>query len=131
MAWSFRPCLTLFTVMATIFTQRVIDLISRIPEGKVVTYGILASYAGNRSGARQVARILHSSSEKYDLPWHRVINREGKISLPPGRGFERQKALLEEEGVVFINGRVDLERYLWHPETSTPTFLLSPDFEEW
>jgi len=116
--------------MPTIFTQRVIDLISRIPAGKVATYGILASYAGNRSGARQVARILHSSSEKYGLPWHRVINSQGKISLPEGMG-DLQKQLLEEEGVVFRQGRVDLERYLWRPAASTQFYPLSPDFEEW
>ncbi|WP_136799908.1 MGMT family protein [Desulfosediminicola ganghwensis] len=106
--------------MANLFTQRVIELISRIPEGKVATYGSIASYAGNRSGARQVARILHSSSEKHDLPWHRVINRVGKIALPEGQG-KLQRLLLEEEGVIFKNGRVDLEKYLWQPENPPDT----------
>jgi methylated-DNA-protein-cysteine methyltransferase related protein len=100
--------------MAEIFTARVRDIIRSIPPGRVMTYGLVASRAGNRSGARQVARILHSSSDKYDLPWHRVINREGKISLPRGGGYELQKELLEEEGIIFWdNGRIDLEEYLW------------------
>lgn len=100
--------------MTEIFTTRVRDIIRSIPPGRVMTYGLVASRAGNRSGARQVARILHSSSDKYDLPWHRVINREGKISLPRGNGYELQKELLEEEGVVFDgNARIDLEEYLW------------------
>lgn len=48
------------------------------------------------------------------LPWHRVVNREGKISLPRGRGFELQRELLEKEGVIIEdNGRVNLEKYLW------------------
>ncbi|WP_163338098.1 MGMT family protein [Desulfopila sp. IMCC35008] len=100
--------------MTEIFTTRVRDIISSIPPGRVMTYGLVASRAGNRSGARQVARILHSSSEKYDLPWHRVMNRDGKISLPRGGGYEQQKELLEQEGIVFGgNGCIDLEEYLW------------------
>lgn len=103
--------------MAEIYTSRVRDLISRIPKGKVCTYGIIASHAGNSQGARQVARILHSSSEKYDLPWHRVINREGRISLPPGNGYELQKSLLEEEGICFDDrDKIDFQLYLWFPE---------------
>lgn len=112
--------------MSTIFTQRVIELIKKIPEGRVVSYGILASYAGNRSGARQVARILHSSSEKHDLPWHRVLNREGKISLPEEKG-KLQRQLLEAEGILFEKGRVDFNRYLWHPQTaSSPAPEIDP-----
>ena len=104
--------------MAEVFTVRVREIISAIPEGKVMTYGLIADRAGNRSGARQVSRILHSSSRKYDLPWHRVINREGKISLPPGDGFELQKLMLEEEGVIFDEkDRVDLSEYLWMAES--------------
>jgi len=96
------------------FHEKVIDIIKNIPPGKVATYGSVAACAGSPRAARQVVRILHSSSEKHDLPWHRVINREGKISLPPGRGYELQKMLLEKEGVVFgIGERVDLDRYLW------------------
>lgn len=100
--------------MAEIFTVRVREIIQNIPQGKVITYGLVAARAGNRSGARQVARILHSSSNTYDLPWHRVVNREGRISLPRGAGFELQKELLEEEGVFLgDNGRIDLDKHLW------------------
>lgn len=103
--------------MQSPFTQKILALIAAIPEGMVSTYGIIAYYGGNHRGARQVARILHSSSRKYGLPWHRVINRSGKISLPPGSGYALQKKLLESEGVVFNdNGKIDLEKYLWLPE---------------
>lgn len=101
--------------MAEVFTERVQRIIGGIPPGKVMTYGLVASRAGNRAGARQVARILHATSEKHDLPWHRVVNREGRISLPPGRGHEEQRALLAAEGVrIDGDGRIDLDRFLWH-----------------
>lgn len=100
--------------MTEIFTDRVRRIIAQIPCGKVSNYGIIARRAGSASGARQVARILHSSSAKYNLPWHRVVNRKGQISLAPGRGFERQKKLLEEEN-VFLDGNntIDLQKHLW------------------
>jgi methylated-DNA-protein-cysteine methyltransferase-like protein len=62
-----------------------------------------------------VARLLHSSSAKHRLPWHRVINASGGISLPPGSGGVLQRALLEKEGVVFLNKEVNLRRYAWRP----------------
>ena len=102
--------------MPSEFTQEVVRILKRVPRGKIVTYGLLAGYAGNPRGARQVVRILNTHSEREMLPWYRVINREGRISLPRGRGFEEQKARLEAEGVVFDKSdRVDLKRYLWSP----------------
>ena len=56
------------------FTERVIQIIQSIPAGRVMTYGQVAAAAGNRRGARQVARILHTMSQKHALPWHRIIN---------------------------------------------------------
>lgn len=96
------------------FAQRVRSVIRKIPPGRVATYGQIALYAGNHRAARQVAWLLHSSSRKYDLAWHRVINSRGTISLKSGHGRERQRELLEGEGVEFsANGRVDFERFLW------------------
>jgi len=96
------------------FTQKVKQIIKKIPRGKVATYGQIAAYACNPRAARQVAWILNSSSRKDKLPWHRVINRQGKISLKPNQGYEIQKALLRKEGVKFDkNDRIDFERYLW------------------
>jgi methylated-DNA-protein-cysteine methyltransferase-like protein len=98
------------------FYDRVVKFIKSIPTGRVATYGQIADYAGNSRAAREVAYILHSSSDKENLPWQRVINRKGQISLKPGRGYELQKKLLEDEGVVFEEGdRVDFKRYLWQP----------------
>ena len=96
------------------FTRHVIDVIKAIPKGFVTSYGRVAALAGNPRGARQVSRILYSLSEKHELPWHRVVNASGRISLPKGRGYELQKALLESEGVfVSSSGAVDLSTYLW------------------
>ena len=98
------------------FTQQVKRIIKQIPEGRVATYGQIAAYAGNPRGARQVAWTLHSSSARDKLPWYRVVNRLGRISLEQNHGYEIQKALLREEGVTFgRNDSIDLERYLWSP----------------
>ncbi len=97
------------------FTQKVKDIIKKIPPGKVCTYGQIAAYAGNPRGARQVAWVLHSSSRKDNLPWHRVVNSKGGISLKPNYGYEIQKQLLEKEGIAFdSNDTIDFDRYLWH-----------------
>lgn len=96
------------------FTQRVKQVIRKIPRGKVATYGQIAAYAGSPRAVRQVVWILNSSSRKDKLPWHRVINRNGKISLPKNQGYEIQKMLLKKEGVKFDkNDRIDFKRYLW------------------
>lgn len=94
----------------TLFTEEVLEIITSIPHGKVMTYGQIAAYAGNPRGARQVSRILHGMSEKYQLPWHRVINSKGKISLPGELG-NRQRTLLEQEGIVFKNDSISLRNY--------------------
>jgi methylated-DNA-protein-cysteine methyltransferase-like protein len=98
------------------FYDRVVKFIKSIPAGKVATYGQIADYAGNPRAAREVAYILHSSSDKENLPWQRVINGKGRISMKPGRGYELQKKMLEDEGVVFgEEDHVDLVRFRWQP----------------
>lgn len=98
----------------TPFSRRVIGLIRSIPAGRVATYGQIADMAGNRRAARQVARLLHSASRTEGLPWHRVVNGRGMISLPRGRGYEEQKALLETEGIAFVeNDRIEMKFFRW------------------
>jgi len=102
--------------MENTFEQRVKAIMKKIPRGKVACYGQVAAMAGNARGARQVVRVLHTSAEKEKLPWHRMINKQGTISLPKGSGYELQKAMLEKEGVVFDkNDRINLKRFLWGP----------------
>jgi len=96
-------------------TQQAVNIIRNIPEGRVLTYGIVAALAGKPRGARQISRILHSMSKKYDLPWHRIVNSKGKISLKQSRGYELQKALLESEGIKFSKtDTIDLKLYSWN-----------------
>lgn len=99
------------------FTTQIIKHIRAIPRGCVSTYGDIARMAGSPQAARQVARILHTCSKAEQLPWHRVVNREGRISLKPFQGYEEQKVLLEDEGVIFDEtGKIDLDTYLWLPQ---------------
>lgn len=98
------------------FTARAVRIIRAIPRGKVATYGMVAAIAGSPLAARQVVRVLHSLSRTERLPWHRVINSRGSISLPRGGGFEKQRSLLRAEGVaVTTTGGVDMKRHLWFP----------------
>ena len=90
--------------------------LAQVPSGKVVTYGYLAELAGLGKAARFVGTTMRNLPKGTQLPWHRVINSQGKISLPenhPGRAV--QESLLIEEGVVFIRGKVDLKKFLWKP----------------
>lgn len=99
------------------FFERVVVILRQVPPGRVVTYGAVAAMAGNARAARQVARVLHAVADKEGLPWHRVVNAQGRISLRPGRGRELQRALLEEEGIEFDDGgAIDLQRFLWLAE---------------
>ena len=98
------------------FEDRVKSVIKAIPRGKVATYAQVAALAGNHRAARQVVRVLHASSDKDRLPWHRVINSRGGISLGRGRGFEEQRRRLLEEGVsVSRLGRIELTEFHWEP----------------
>lgn len=97
-----------------IMTKDVIDCIRSIPKGRVATYGGIAAMAGNPRAARQVARILHSCAIKEKLPWHRVVNREGRIVLKMEWDRAEQEERLMHEGIVFdASGRIDLLQYGW------------------
>ena len=98
------------------FTERVVHIIRSIPRGRVASYGEIAALAGFPAASRQVVRLLHSLSAKEGLPWHRVINSRGTISLL-GQEYDLQRSLLEHEGVEFgLRDRIDLERFLWRPK---------------
>ncbi|MGV3488496.1 MAG: MGMT family protein [Tuberibacillus sp.] len=100
----------------TAFTEQDINIIKSIPEGKVMTYGQIAKFAGSPRGARQVVRILHSMSKKYRLPWHRVVNSKGEIALKDDGAFQIQKLFLQSEGIEFNGQRtIDLGRFQHDP----------------
>jgi methylated-DNA-protein-cysteine methyltransferase-like protein len=89
-------------------------LVRLIPAGRVATYGQLAAIHGGCT-PRMVGYAMASTPAGSDVPWHRVINSRGEISLPSGRdGHGMQRAMLESEGVDFDDrGRVDLSRFGW------------------
>lgn len=99
------------------FTASVIEVIREIPHGKVCSYGDVADLAGNPRAARQVVRVLHTYGEAEQLPWWRVVNSRGTLSLKPGCGYEEQRDLLESEGIVFDSkGRINLHQVGWNDE---------------
>ena len=92
--------------------QSVWKVVSEIPSGHVLTYGEVARLSGMPRAARRVSQALRRAPPAMELPWHRVINAQGKISFPEdSSGWARQKDKLEDEGVVFLNSKVDLERF--------------------
>jgi len=94
-------------------TRKIIEQILAIPNGKVSSYRDIALKAGIANGARQTVRTLHSMSEKFNLPWHRVIRSNGSIALE-GEGRELQITLLHGEGVeISEDGFIDMERFGW------------------
>ncbi len=86
--------------------------IASIPRGRVSSYGEIAQRAGLPGRARLVGKVLGETA--VELPWHRVLRSSGQSAFPPGsRGFREQSQKLRTEGVVVVNGRVNLQRYGW------------------
>ena len=100
--------------------RAIYEMVAQIPYGRVATYGQIATLAGYPGRARQVGYALAGMPEELDLPWQRVINAQGKVSPRTGsRWHEFQYELLEQEGILFEENRVDLARYRWRPEEET------------
>jgi methylated-DNA-protein-cysteine methyltransferase-like protein len=96
------------------FFEQVYALVRCIPRGRVATYGQIARLLEHPHAARTVGWALQGLTEGTDVPWQRVINVAGRISLSDPAGAAEQRRLLEAEGVVFgPDERVDLERFGW------------------
>lgn len=93
--------------------EKIYEVVKQIPKGRVATYGQVALFAGNPRWARVVGYALHNNPDPSSIPCHRVVNREGRVSTGFSfGGSERQRELLEKEGIVFENdGRIDLHKY--------------------
>jgi methylated-DNA-protein-cysteine methyltransferase related protein len=96
---------------------RIHAVVSRIPKGRVATYGQIAALAGLPRQARLVGYSMHALPADSDVPWHRVVNAAGKISIrSDGLGHDQLQAqLLRREGVRFVAGAIPLDRYRWQP----------------
>ena len=95
--------------------ERIYKVVRRIPRGRVATYGQVAELAGLEGHARQAGYAMHALPSNSDVPWHRVINARGEISLRTAGGSENlQKRLLKQEGVRFDrDGRIPLDHFRW------------------
>ena len=101
------------------YYEQVWDLVRKIPRGKVASYGQIALLIPPPAGVdfdsykafspRWVGGAMAACPD--DVPWQRVINSQGKISVRPGA--ERQRTLLEDEGVIFAKDKVDMKKYGW------------------
>jgi methylated-DNA-protein-cysteine methyltransferase-like protein len=99
----------------TEFKQKVYQIVEQIPKGRVMIYGQIAAICGAAWAAWEVGQIAHYGPDK--LPWHRVVNKKGGMASGfVGGGREKQRDLLEAEGIIFKNDSVDVGIYLWHPE---------------
>lgn len=103
--------------------SRIWQTVSLVPRGKVANYGQIADLAGLPGRARLVGKALQFSTD--NIPWHRILRSSGQISFPAGsEQAERQKGLLQEEGVVVLNNRVKLANFQWHPDLAEMLFYL-------
>ncbi|PNE20291.1 cysteine methyltransferase [Mesotoga sp. Brook.08.YT.4.2.5.1] len=94
--------------------KKIYSMVRQIPRGRVATYGQIASLVGGCS-ARMVGYAMAGISDA-TIPWQRVINARGRISIRDPNGYSLQKAILEREGVVFDESdTIDLEVFGWQP----------------
>lgn len=94
--------------------EMIYGIVCQIPKGKVASYGQIAALAGNRRWARVVGYALHAIPQGSDIPWHRVVKKNGEVFGGAESGGGRyQTELLLDEGVGFIDGYVDMEHYQW------------------
>ena len=97
------------------FLAQIFAVIHRIPHGKITSYGEIAKLAGYPGYARHVGKALGNLPDNSTLPWHRVLNSQGQISLK-GADLERQRGKLRQEGIeVSESGKISLKKYKWQP----------------
>lgn len=89
--------------------ELIYDVVKQIPEGKVATYGQVASLAGNKRWSRVVGYALNACPDSKEIPCHRVVNRNGETA----KAFPEQRELLEKESVEFVDDKVNLKQHRW------------------
>ncbi|WP_196138682.1 MGMT family protein [Aliikangiella sp. G2MR2-5] len=99
--------------------RRIQETLRKIPHGKVATYGQVADLAGLPGRARLVGKVLRESPAILRLPWQRVLRSGGCIAFEKGTPqADKQKAILQEEGIVVVNYKVDMKKFGWQPDLS-------------
>ncbi len=97
------------------YYQRVHEIVTKIPAGKVSTYGAIAQYLGIKSGARMVGYALNNSGET-NIPAHRVVNRNGELTGRTHFSGDTMRERLQQEGIDFVDAyQVDIEKHFWDP----------------
>lgn len=105
--------------------RKILSVVSLIPPSYVASYGQVADLAGLPRGARMVSKALKANRDN-SVPWHRVVNSQGKISIPVAESSHRlQLSLLREEGVELKGSKVNLAKHQWQPSLDTLLFELS------
>jgi len=111
--------------------RRIWRAVAGIPPGRIASYGQVAELAGIPRGARQVGRALRLAPDELELPWFRVVRAGGTLAFERGSAaFEKQSALLAEDGVPIVNGRVDMRQYGWRPDLDELLWKPGPDWDE-
>ena len=111
--------------------RRIWDTIQDIPRGRVANYGQVAELAGIPRGARQVGYALRHTPKGLELPWHRVVTSSGRSAFDKNtRAFRTQRDRLEAEGVVMLNGKVDMKEYRWTPDLDELLWKPSSTWDE-
>lgn len=96
--------------------EKILQTVALIPCGKVCTYGKVAEYAGAQRRARYVGTVLKQLPNNSNIPWHRVINSQGKISFPEtSPQYQEQQKRLLKENIQITNGKINLTTHLWRP----------------
>lgn len=99
--------------------EKIWQIVHQIPAGKVASYGQVAKLADLPGYARYVGYAMKKLPTGTKLPWHRVVNSQGRLSFPKdSREYQTQKNRLESEGIVFINGRFSMKKYGWNQDAS-------------
>ncbi len=95
-------------------TKRIYEIVKQIPKGKVATYGQIAALAGDKNMARAVGNALHKNPNPSSIPCYRVVNAKGELAGEFAfGGLDEQAKLLAEDGVLVVDGRVELKKYQW------------------
>ena len=107
--------------------ERICAMVRSIPPGCVASYGQIGRLIGLPHGGRLVGRVMATLPQGTDLPWHRVVNAAGRISLPPGsEAYRRQRDRLRDEGVTVARGRISMARFGWQPDLDELIWRAAP-----